>query len=305
MSYILFLVGLVCMAAISGCGDETQAVSRDDAIRYYLNQRNYDQAIGLLKEKLAQNKDDDVAKIQLASAYSGSVGINTVDCFEVLKPKLFDQPVGGKTSSAPFSFSSSFQKTMAADPAANPSSREEKQRHAIRAVEKELLKFASQASDALDIAFRLPHTPVKDRNRIMLSMSLLADIDESSTQYLTAQLYQGILATVQFVNYLRDAVPPSVEADRGSKKWYLSLYCQLDLGVFMPNLSRSVDFLTVAFTSLANAGRRSENPVYENLISSKTALAGANQMYLTSQDLFEFADWSMRASKLQVCQEQD
>ncbi len=186
-----------------------------------------------------------------------------------------------------------------------PETREEKQRYAIQVVEKELLKFASQASDALDIAFRLPHTPVKDRDRLMMSMSLLAEVKESSDQYLTAQLYQGILATIQFVNYFRDAVPPSIEEDRSSKKWYLALYCQLDLSIFMTNLSRSIDFLSTAFTSFANAGRHSENPIYDNLVSSKTALQGMNQTYLTSQDLFEFADWSMRASKPQVCQDQD
>src|SRR4051812_29166905 len=89
---------LASVLALAGCGTERQDVARNDAIRHYLNQRDYEHAISLLKERIDENPADDAAKILLASAYSGSVGINTIDCFEVLRPKLFDRPLGEQTT---------------------------------------------------------------------------------------------------------------------------------------------------------------------------------------------------------------
>lgn len=308
MSRSIFKIVSFCLvfAHLVGCRQEIQEVSRDDAIRYYLNQRNYEQAIGLLKEKLILNPDDDGAKIQLASAYSGSVGINTIDCFDVLKPKLFDQPLASKALSLRQSGLTGLTGDTVFNMDEKSTSREQRQQDAIKTIEKELLRFATQASDALDIAFRLPHTPLADRERIMLSMNLLADIKAGSEHYLTAQLYQGILAMIQFVNYLRDAVPPRMNASpERVTKWYQSLYCQLDLAILMPNLSQSINFLTVAFASLTNAGRSSENPVYTNLVESTTALTTMNRIYISNLDLFEFADWSARATKGRFCESVD
>lgn len=283
-------------------------VSQKDAIRYDLNQGDYEQAIALLKEHLDDDPADDEAKILLASAYSGSVGINTIDCFEVLRPKLFDRPLsekgafiastdqpGGAALAAPAG-------ELPVPAAPNPdSTAESREQRAILAIERELLKFSGQASDALETAFKLPHVPLANRDRIVLSLAILTDIPESSDQYLTAQLYQGILSFVQFMNYFRDAIPPGRDSQVGTEDWYQAVYCQLDLGILLPNLSQAIEYLSTAFNSLANAGRKSDSPIYANLAIGKSQLVLANRLYLQNQDLFEFADWSDRASKASAC----
>lgn len=297
------LLTVVTLLLVAGCGTVRQDVARDDAIRHYLNDRDYEQAIGLLRERIEANPKDDAAKIMLASAYSGSVGINTIDCFEVLRPKLFDRPLatqalmlqslGAVAAGAP---------EAPASDAVKPVTLEEKKRQAVRVIEKELLKFASQSADALEIAFRLPHVPLGSRDRIVLSLAILGEIDESSDQYLTAQLYQGILGLVQFMNYFRDGLPVKTSDRSGSQAWYLGIYCQMDLGILLPNLSQGVDYMAASFASFANAGRKSDNPIYANLIVAAKRLTVMNRSYLQNEDLFEFADWSLRASKDSVCE---
>jgi hypothetical protein len=301
----------ILLLLVAACRSEQEDVTRNDAIRYYLNQGDYHQAISLLKDRIDENPNDDKAKILLSSAYSGSVGINTIDSFEVLRPKLFDKPLGDKASSNITSPSSeNYGLAENHEPAApfevpsniEEDSLEERQRHAILAIEHEFLKFASQSTDAIEVAFRLPHVPLADRDRIVLGMSVLGDIAEDSDEYLTAQLYQGILAIVQFMNYFRDAIPPEIQDRPGSQPWYLSIYCQMDLGILLPNLSQSVEYLAAAFDSLRNAGRKSANPLYSNLAFAKSKLVSMNRTYLLNQDLFEFADWSLRVSKDSVCE---
>lgn len=305
-------VGIVVLSALSlltGCGVESQEVDRSDAIRYYLNQRDFEPAIVLLKQHIIANPTDDGSKVLLASAYSGSVGINTIDCFEVLRPKLFDKPLAEKSLSENELSRVLFGDIWSVGSGKNDGQTEnekdadeEKKRKATLAIEKELLKFASQSSEAMEVAFRLPHVPKEKRDRISLSIAILNDIKETSDQYLTAQLYSGVLSLVQFMNYFRDAVPPSTGQSFNSHAWYISIYCQLDLTILMPNLSRSIDYLSATFVGFYNAGRRSDNPVYTNLIEGKERLHRLNANYLMNQDFFEFADWSMRASKSDLCE---
>lgn len=201
---ILIAAVLFGFFSLCGCRKETTDVSRDDGIRYYLNQGDYRQAINLLKELLIDEPNNYRAKILLASAYSGSVGINTIDSFEVLRTKFFDQPLlkqaGSDQESPPKkqeslrSIVDEFSKLDTSK--AKEETLDQKQLRAIRALEKELLKFAGQSSDALEVAFRLPHVPVNDRDRILLSLSILSDIPKDSDQYVTAQLYQGILSLI-------------------------------------------------------------------------------------------------------------
>ncbi len=286
---------ILLVAAVLACGRERQSVARDDAIRHHLNQRDYERAIALLKERIGTNPSDDTAKILLASAYSGSVGINTIDCFEALRPALFDLPA---TSLEPTKEPSAAKLALVEEP--ESLSPEEQKRKAILVIEREFYKFASQMSDAFKIAFLLPHIALSDRDRIVLSLSILGEIDESSDQYLTAQLYQGILSIVQFMNYFRDGLPPGYRS-RGQGAWYVSLYCQIDLGILMPNLSRAIDYITLSLVSFDNAGRKSNNPIYRNFQVAKQRLSIINGTYLRNQDLFDFGDWAIRVSKESVC----
>lgn len=105
------------------------------------------------------------------------------------------------------------------------------------------------------------------------------------------------------MNYFRDAIPPRVGTELTSQAWYLTVYCQLDLGILLPNLSRSVDYLSLAFTNLSNAGRKSNSPLYSNLVIGRSRLSSMSELYLQNQDIFEFADWSVRASKASVCED--
>lgn len=314
----VFILTLTLMSVFAAsCGVERQKVSREDAIRYYLNQGQYEEAIVLLKEQIAENPKDDRSRVTLASAYSGSVGINTIDCFDVLKPKLFDSPLDSSEGGAKSNFSarlkgddlsttdgySFFDAPESKDETelTEEERREEKQRKAILRVEKELYNFLLQSSEALETAFKLPHVSFEKRDRIVLSLKTLASISADSSEYESAQLYSGILGMIQFLNYFRDAVPPPTQTFKNSR-WFIAVFCQLDLAKMMPNLNRSTEYLIRALKNFTNAERKSGNPVFDNLSHGVDSLSLANDFYLMNQDLFEFTDWSMKIGRSQICE---
>ncbi|MCX6123432.1 MAG: hypothetical protein NTV34_01580, partial [Proteobacteria bacterium] len=172
---------LVVFSLLSSCSPEVQVASREDAINAYLNQRNYDQAIPLIKVALKENPRSDRHRILLASALSGSIGIDTVECFDVLRPKIFDRPMG-KTESLPLVDAH----LLSGDAASGVTEHNNAKRQALLALEKEFLKFARQASETLEIAYRLPHVAITKRDRIVSGLSILAEIEPSSAHYQTA-----------------------------------------------------------------------------------------------------------------------
>jgi hypothetical protein len=200
----------------SSCGKEKLPVERKEAIRYYLNQREYESAIILIRQELAVNLHDNKLKLTYASALSGSVGLDTIDCFEILKNKFFDKPFnqteGGNTKQ-PNQLQNLSPELQAGGLGENvqtmspKSSSEEKRKKSIGAIESEMFNFSRQAAEALEIAFKLPYTSIKNRDRIMLALSVLLEIDKNADEYLAAQLYSGILSMVQFLNYFRDGFP--------------------------------------------------------------------------------------------------
>jgi len=308
---------VLCLSFLFSCRVVKEPVERSDAIRYYLNQRDYESAITLLKQELIHNPADDSIRIILASAYSGSVGLNTIDSFEVLRPKLFDKPVAQQNSSlvqndtslkSPFPMNIDNLEVFALNQASeeltdktSPSFSDPSA--AILAIEKELYKFALQSTEAMEIAFRLPHIQKSGRNRLLMALSLLGDITATSDEYQSAQLYSALISLVQFMNYLRDALPATEPSfNLTGKSWYVAFFCRLEFGVLLPNLSKSVDFLQSTFQYLKNANRNSANPIYTNLSVAGQKFETANRIYLENQDLFELVDWSTRAGQSSVCQ---
>lgn len=288
------------VAVLFSCYRTEQKVERKEAIRYALNQRDYESAIVLLEELLSNSPKDDQSRILLASAYSGSIGINAIDCFEVLRPKLFDRPIGGNKGNAhPVSIGNLYHSTIQF----TDQSVESKKQEAIRALEKQLLMFARQLGDVFEAAFKIPHVPADQRELINKSLTLLSEVPQGSEHYMTAQLYLGILAFVQFMNYFRDGIPERLSAEvRETMPWYLAIYCQLDLGLLLPNLSKAIEFLTLSLDGVYRAKRTSQSSVFKNLEFASLSLKNANELYLVNQDIFELSEWLFRATKYEFCE---
>ncbi|MCX6123433.1 MAG: hypothetical protein NTV34_01585, partial [Proteobacteria bacterium] len=106
---------------------------------------------------------------------------------------------------------------------------------------------------------------------------------------------------IQFMNYFRDGVPESNGNGFAELPWYISIYCQIDLSVMMPNFSRAISYLEVSFDSFLNAGRSSENPLFSSMTESRLRLASINRFYFNNVDLIDFADWTSKATKPEIC----
>ncbi len=125
----------------------------------------------------------------------------------------------------------------------------------------------------------------------------------TSDQYLAAQLYSGVLSLIQFLNYFRDAIPSGSPVPFHERPWHLSVYCQVDLGILLPNIGRASDFISSAFKNFSKCRKASQTPVYENLLEGGTRLTAINSLYTLNQDLFDLADKGIKLSKSGICEE--
>jgi hypothetical protein len=246
------------------CGQDRRAVDDLTTARDYLNKRQFDDAIFLLDDLYKSDPKNSKVLLLLSSALAGSVGLNAIDAFDALKDKLFDNPLGDRVSSnqALTSEPQSMAVENFAQGLTEAATEPDPKEIAIRKFDQEFLKFSAVLADTGSIMTNLPYVDRAARKRLVRGLMLLQEIPQDSQDYTVAQLYSGILSLLQFLNYIRDAVPFGQDK---IQPWYFALYCHVDIAEFLKDLGVSSHYLAYAFTALNNARRASSNPVYANL----------------------------------------
>lgn len=285
------------IGSLASCRKVVEDATEDEVITYYLNHQRYEEAITLLKPRIGRKSDDSSDRILLASAYAGSVGINIIDCFEALKPKLFDQGGDDKSEQGSLAFSSAHL----ADESDNKEVEVVTTQESTLQAEKELLKFTQQGSDFLDMAVKLPDIPLEKRFRILYGIKTLQDMSSDSKSYVIGRLYTAILSVVQFLNYFRDALPHA--GSHAIEAPFRRIYCGLDLRIFLQNISISSTYLSLAFEGFNDARRRSNNPTYENLQIASETLRRLNGRLAENADLADLTIIAHNSHKHEYCED--
>jgi hypothetical protein len=280
---------------ISSCGPERREVDDITLARQLLNERNFEDAIGLLEGLHRTDPGDTETRLLLSSALAGSVGLNAVDAFDALKDKLFDKPLA--ETSGNVSASQSLLLTKQQSSETEPGNDDPKA-DAIAVFEREFLKFSIALRDAGTIVANLPYIEGIDRRRLVRGLTLLREVGKGNNDYVVAQLYSGILSIVQFVNFIRDAVP---YGEKNLDTWYFALYCYVDISAFANNLGSASYYLAYAFDSLNNARRSSDNPVFDHLGLASEKLRLLNNLKNEYSDALNLTSLAHQLSTYAYC----
>lgn len=220
----------VSSALSYGCMRRIEPLSDKQLANKLLNERKFEEAISLLETMHKDQPSDDETTLLLASAYSGSVGVNVVDSAGILfNSKSRKQSARKKTLGNNLDVKDS--------------------------VADDLIKFLSAFEIYLTMFYSIPHTPLDQRPRLIESILLASTISEESTKAKSAVAYLALLNLVQFLNYMKDAVPINSEENLPSS---LEMICGLNIEVFSKNFDKSLEFLTEGLAYLTKMHLKKE-----------------------------------------------
>lgn len=268
-----------------GCGRKEESVDSLVYAKYLLNQFRYEEASRYLNKFHQENPENDQVIILYASALNGTIGINIIDSFEILRYSLFNKPV--------FNFNENSFDNLESEKTSDSSF------DLIKQFELEILKISAAAKEAFTIASKIPYIKKDKRPLVIKSLNLLAKIKKDSTSYQSSQIYSSILHLMQFVNYFRDSVK-NIDTS-GKKEWYINFVCHMDLSSFLENLNDSSRFLDYSFQALHNSKRMSHSTIYKNLKISRDLLVKLSGLYEENKHLVNQAKLAHELAKNTYC----
>lgn len=217
MSTLLFV--LVMSVLCSGCRHQAETKQPLDSVRELLNQREYDQAIKRLESYRKKEPQDQEATLLLATAYTGSTGVNLVDSYGFFSRLLINKPQKKGNSSSVIPKSDSMHL--------------EEMAQLIRKY------FASLAQDS-DLFFAIPYVSQSQRSRIVEALLLVKTIPGDDPVAERARAYQGFLHLLQFSNYTKDMFP---QLDFNGPVTVIDLVCNLNTQTFLAQMQYGLVYL--------------------------------------------------------------
>jgi hypothetical protein len=226
------LSALVIFPMIGCVMVRNETVSAKQEAAEAINQRNYDHAIAILEAYKRSNPHDHEAAILLASAYTGSVGVNVIDSYGALEPLLKSEP---KTSTA------NQQSTR-------PSEAEIPDKdNVVRSV----TAFLETIDDSIAVFFKFPYAINSKRARLVSGLILITDIPKDSREYEDALSLSVIINLTQFLNYVRDMFPSLQNGETVNVK-FSDLVCAISPTALSSNLGIALQYGSNALVSWKN-----------------------------------------------------
>ena len=207
------LVFIILVFGSLHCRPEKENRSPLDPIRELLNQSLYGEAVRDLEAYRLAHPDDDEASYLLATAYTGSTGVNLIESFDFFSKLLIKEP---QVKDAPKKILLSTDSVPVA-----PNDKEK-----IEKIAKLFHHFALSVSKNSDIFFAMPFVASERRSFIVESLLILRKIPETSPTAIRARAYQGFLNLLQFANYTKDIFPQMELSEESTAD---ELLCQINL----------------------------------------------------------------------------
>jgi hypothetical protein len=213
-------LGLALSLFFCGCRHQTESAPPLDSIRELLNQREYDQAISKLENYRKKQPDDQEATLLLATAYTGSTGVNLVDSYSFFSKILMEKPQNPRSAPG-----------TRAKPGANP----------IDEMAQLIRKYLASLAKESDIFFAIPYVNQNQRSRLVEALLLLKAIPDEDSVAERARAYQGFLHLLQFSNYTKDMFP---QVDFNGPVTVIDLVCTLNTQAFLNQMHYGLVYLT-------------------------------------------------------------
>ncbi len=229
------------------CQPRAENTNPLDAVRERLNQGQYAEAIQELESYRKIHPTDDEARYLLATAYTGSTGVNLIDAYSFFSKILIKEPRSQKTSSI-------VTKEEASRPDVPPSevsSLEIKapltESQQFQAIGTSFHTYVGTLARNSDLFFAIPYVGSEQRSFVVESIVILRSIEGNSPWAIKARTYRGFLNLLQFVNYSKDVFP---EFDANEDRSPFDLLCGVKAEVAFPLLEHSQVYLDDLITDL-------------------------------------------------------
>lgn len=210
-------IWVLCAITLSGCKHRAQVISDSEQASIYLNERQYQKAIPLLKKMRANEPTNDRYRVQLASAYVGSVGFNFVDSLKAFEALMKKDSLAGL-------------RLVGIDDMVD-----------------EVISLAVNLKTILTALRTFPYIAVEERYRLREASELLGEVDKASPEVVRARTYRIVIALLSLLNIVRDAsgiaAPESL-----SERDFL---CKMKFGVIFSELPALVAEVNEASFALA------------------------------------------------------
>jgi hypothetical protein len=276
-----------------------------------LNQRRYPEAIEVLTSLQAEspeNQTDSRIRILLASALAGSVGVDAIELFDILGERFFKDPLidtialGDIYSKDPVLPQPESTVTSRPEDAEElPNQDEFSSSSPGKIFQRSLIEASKITYEALDVLFRIPYTPKKDRPRLNRAMSELRMVTKDDPRYKSARLYLALMDIVQFSNKIRDILKDGIDERVFSGSFLKQWACKLKPAQVLPSIYDLSFYLEEAFRSLDLAGIATVSQGFKSLNRAVPALHQFNHWYLSNSSTVELAVLGHQAAKESYC----
>jgi hypothetical protein len=300
--FALKQIFLFCSFLIAAsCARVEDPISQDQLALELLNAGRYSDAVIVLEGQVKENAGNGLARLRLASAYSGEVGFNLVDAFAAFEPLIAFDP---KASRIPVVRNDQIggQATQSNQPV-GVSDREPtaEEREKIKRFEKNLLVTILDSEMATRVLFSLPYLSEAGRSKVSRGIVVLRDIPQDSPSYRTGLIYESVIQFLLFSNYMRDSFL-GVATSEEQSSYSMKIYCGLDLRIFLKNLPTTLAHLRAGMLSLNAAGSDNEGRFFKNVQKALRSIELLYRAYLDETGLFNIAEIADRKLKENVCE---
>lgn len=298
LNWIFFV--LFCLSFLA-CAKVEEPISQDQVALELLNTGRYSDAVVVLESQINNDPTNDLAKLRLASAYAGEMGFNLIDAFAAFEPLIrFDAKA--RQLPSPSTISPRTDEVNNSEPSrSSDAAPTDIERDQIKGFERNLMITILDSEMATRVLFNLPYLNESGRSKISRGLPVLRNIPESSPSFRMGLIYESVIHFLLFSNYMRDSFV-GVANDSGQATYALSIYCGLDLRVFLKNLPMTFAHLRTGVAALRGAGADANGRFFANVDKSLSGIESLYESYRQSIDLFNVAEATDRRLKASVCE---
>jgi ribonucleotide reductase alpha subunit len=264
---------LVCIAS---CSPSIEKIDAKGSARHLLNKGQYEQAIQILEASVLAGTVDHEARLLLASAYVGSVGVNLVESFPAFEQFLFAE--------------SSRDNSKDAEDTAPPDIADR------MAAERAILNMISDLVVGTRVIFGLKWIPPEKRTRLFRAAAHLDQIPKDSKHHQSALIYRTIVFSSLFMITLRSTLkePEKIFSEP------LAVFCSIDVLRFADNL-RMMEMAVLLLNETAQKLAEAAQKPSKNVVKIVDAIARLNKFFESNRSALSRAYFVQGALRNELC----
>lgn len=275
------------------CRTRSDKVSpRNQAIEY-LNQRDYDHAIPLLEEIVATDDQDQNSKILLASAFTGSVGLNMIDSYDLFISLLFNKD--DNDSKRNIDTQANDQKIQS--PATPPGTEAVSNKTLFK---REILTFLDNLTTGFYFVFTLPYSTGTEREKLFRAITILEKVPENCPEFFQAKTFSAVISLNLFANYLNDSFTDLRKMAHVSA---IDLICSMNAKVFVKDFKVSLKYLENGADQTIKAAQSKNKKISPKLSKLQTKVKKLYSLYDSYESKLTDFEILLNDFKVETCEQ--